>query len=470
MNVVTSTSKSTIKRELVFSEKYLKSLPEELQVYIFEMLNPNDLAKCCYISKDWRKRINHLVQTHPSVQTTAMMLMRKVLMNKPQTIKAPYIMWPVMDASHGKVAYNTIDKDYRDKKFIVYDIATKKEQEVETPPSRLINYNFLKLTEKQLILGSSPSLSIINISQQETAKKETEAKQSADKQLLYQTGLGRHVYHEGMQIAAGMGYQDNVIAIDQPGKGLFHIPIDAVADYTGEYLRNAINIINDIAVIAFQFYRYPEGTPNITHVDSYSLVTRKLLYRVPFVNESMSLPTPMVSTEKRIAIAFSSGRIALLNAIDGTFVQEEEEKEELSSKDTQEREISQLYMDDQRLIVAFKSGMISIWNPEKGTLIQTLDRTKDDYPKVDKLLVHQNILVIISERCIQFWEMISGKILGERLISNAIMDQRLDFNEQSATLVCRMECRGENDKIKPGDGDILVWHTEDQNINDNLKK
>lgn len=469
MNVVPSNSKSTIKSELVFSEKYLKSLPEELQVYIFEMLNPNDLAKCCYISKDWQKRISHLAQTHPSVQAITMLLMREVLMNKPQTIKAPYIMWPVMDASHGKVAYNTIDKDYRDKKFIVYDIATKKEQEVETPPSRLINYNFLKLTEKNLILGNSSSLSLINIPEQESEKKETEAKQSADKQLLYQTGLGRHIYHEGMQIAAGIGYKDSVITVDQPDKGLFHIPIDAVPDYTGEYLRNAISIINDIAVIAFQYY-FPVGTPNITYVDSYSLVTKKILYRVPFVNESMSLPTPMVSTEKQIAIAFSSGRVALLNALDGTLVQEEEEKEELSSINTQEREISQLHMDDQRLIVAFKSGMISIWNPGKGTLIQTLDRTKDDYPKVDKLLVHQNILVIISERCIQFWEMISGKILGERLISNYIMDQRLDFNEQSATLVCRIESRDENDKSKSDDGDILFWHTVDQNINDNFKK
>lgn len=353
MTVVPSNSKSTIKSELVFSEKYLKSLPEELQVYIFEMLNPNDLAKCCYISKDWQKRISHLAQTHTSVQAITMLLMREVLMNKPQTIKAPYIMWPVMDASHGKVAYNTIDKDYRDKKFIIFDITTKNEKEIETPPCKFINYNFLKLTEKQLILGSSPSLSIINISQQETAKKETEAKQSVNKQLLYQTGLGRHVYHEEMQIAAGMGFQDNVITIDQPVKGLLRIPIDEVPDYTGEYLRNAINIINNTVVIAFQFYGNPEGTPNITHVDSYSLITRKLLYRVSFVNENMSFPTPMVSTEKRIAIAFSSGRVALLNALDGTFVQEEEEKEELSFKDRRDREISQLHMDDQRLIVAF---------------------------------------------------------------------------------------------------------------------
>ena len=305
MCVTHTSSKKLFHSELVFSEQYLKQLPEEVQDFIFELLNPKELANCCGASRNWEKKIKYLIEASSTVQTITLLLMRKVLIFQPHTIKAPYLSWPVMDASHGKVAYNTLDKDYRDKKFILFDIATKKGIEVSTPPRSLINYNFLKLSEKHLILGDSTSLSF-NTHQQESEKKETESKQYVEKQLTYQTGLGRHAYHEGMQIAAGVGYQDQVITIDQQGKGLFHIPINEVSDYTGQYLRNAINIMNNAVVIAFQFYCNPEGTQNIVHVDSYSLETRKLIYRIPFVNEKISMSTPIVSNEKRIAIAFHS--------------------------------------------------------------------------------------------------------------------------------------------------------------------
>ena len=158
--------------------------------------------------------------------------------------------------------------------------------------------------------------------------------------------------------------------------------------------------------------------------------------------------------------------MALLNALNGTFVKERESLPfKDGGKDHGEKEISNLYMDNQRLIVALKNGMISIWNPETGVLMQTLDRTKDDYPVddypvIDKMLVRQNILVLTSERCIQFWEMVSGKMIGKRIIPNYIMDARLDLEGNRAALLCRLKNRDENDKIKPCDGDILIWQTK----------
>lgn len=432
-----------------------QKIPEDILVSIFELFNPKELANCCVVSKGWKKRVNNLVGINSTGQLALMLTMQKVLMTQPLIIKAPYIMWPVIAAEHGKVVYNTIDKDKRDKKFIVYDIATKKKSEIPTPPSEFINYNFLKLAEKQIVLGNSTSLSLINlyqahIPQQEGEKKETEAKLAVEKQLIYQTGLGRHIYHEGMQIAAGLGFKDRTIALYQQGTGkeILQIPIDAVPKYTGEYARQALNLINNAVIVAFQLC-LAKGVPNSTYVDSYSLLTKKRLFRIIFKNEQVApLHTSMVSNENNIAIGLSSGRVVLLDAIDGTFVQEI-----LTGK----AGISHLYMDDHRLIVALNDGGVSIWNPETGELIQRLNRPKKTNSDVDKFLVHQNLLVIINGKNIQFWEMVSGRMLGERKASDNIMSARFYIDKSSASLVCRVYNRNDDNESYPSDGDILIW-------------
>lgn len=436
-------------------------IPVDLKQSVFEFLNPKELALSSMVCREWRETVSNIILNSPTVQTATLLLLRKVLaVASPIIIKAPYFSRPVMDVYKQKIVYNTQNEIGIDKKFVAYDIDTQSKHECLSPRhARPINFNLLKLHDEQVVLGDSVTLSVFDMNKKESEEKEKETVEKEPSNLVqlryHATGGGRHAYNENTHVAAGMGFYDSAIIIHRPGKALSRIPFDNVPNYEGDYQRESVTLQTKTVTAAFRYADSSDVSPNITYVDTYSLETETLINRVPFVNEKMISPSQMISNEHRVAIAFSSGRVALINALDGKTIQS---SLPINWNDVLEksRKVTCLYMDNQRLVIALATGAISIWNPITGALIRTLDRSKPN--PVKDLMAYQNILGVVESKSIEFWEMDSGEKLGSRQMDDDILTARLKWDGQVSSFICRVKSRN-NFKPNPTDGDIMVWQS-----------
>lgn len=488
-----SSISTAVVQERIFDEKYLNAMPSDLQDNTFSWLNLQELAICCRASANWQKKIITFAQNNPTeVQGAALLLIRKMFFSElPIPIKSSYDGNSLMEAAHGKVVYNIPVEKYGINKFILNDTIRNKKLTFSYPfvdgiPCRV------EIFKNKILVRNQHTASLIDLNESdekesqsnkadksevkdrksrsnkvnESEIKEIQAIPNRNLEFLNRDGTYvRSYFDDSTNITLGVishpeNEDDWVIKIDRQGeKGISEINIPRFQKENVIYSRFSIHDIfiinNNVTILVECGIRNEDGVRNGSdcYLDSYSLDSGKQIYRVPFAQEGLyftSRDNAITFNEKRIAIVFSSGWLVLLDALQGTII-----KSAIHFKNDH-MYFSGISMNDKRLVV--NTGSISIWNPIDGTFIYKLKRKGKC---IDQIQLQDNLLLITSEHDIEFWDLISGKMINKKTLSNKVTHPNLYLDEQGLNFACRLGKTPLSFERGPSFGNILIWNSHE---------